>query len=96
MMKVIGGYVKAAQLNETYELTPDELTPEEEAIQTKYDLVLDELEIDLDSPAEVEEGHMIKKYIINHPEAFVDEIVELYNNYTETGDTTILENKKIK
>ena len=89
------GYVKAAQLNETYELTPDELTPEEEAIQTKYDLVLDELEIDLDSPAEVEEGHMIKKYIINHPEASVDEIVELYNNYTETGDTTILENKKL-
>ena len=84
------GYVKAAQLNETYELTP-----EEEAIQTKYDLVLDELEIDLDSPAEVEEGHMIKKYIINHPEASVDEIVELYNNYTETGDTTILENKKL-
>ena len=84
------GYVKAAQLNETYELTP-----EEEAIQTKYDLVLDELEIDLDSPAEVEEGHMIKKYIINHPEASVDQIVELYNNYTETGDTTILENKKL-
>lgn len=84
------GYVKAAQLNETYELTP-----EEKAIQTKYDLVLDELEIDLDSPAEVEEGHMIKKYIINHPEASVDEIVELYNNYTETGDTTILENKKL-
>ena len=84
------GYVKATQLNETYELTP-----KEEAIQTKYDQVLDELEIDLDSPAEVEEGHMIKKYIINHPEASVDEIVELYNNYTETGDTTILENKKL-
>lgn len=85
------GYVKATQLNETYELTPDELTPEEEAIQNKYDLVLDELEIDLDSPAEVEDGHMIKKYIINHPNATVDEIVELYNNYNESGDTTILE-----
>lgn len=80
------GYVKATQLNETYELTP-----EEEAIQNKYDQVLDELEIDLDSPAEVEDGHMIKKYIINHPNATVDEIVELYNNYNESGDTTILE-----
>lgn len=85
------GYVKATQLNETYELTPDELTPEEEAIQNKYDQVLDELEIDLDSPAEVEDGHMIKKYIINHPNATVDEIIELYNNYNESGDTTILE-----
>lgn len=89
------GYVKADQLNETYALPPDELTPEEEAIQTKYDQVLDELEIDLDSPAEIESAHMIKKYIINHPKASVDEIVELYNNYNEFGDTTILENKKL-
>ena len=39
---------------------------------------------------------MIMDYIKNHPEKSADEIAQLYLDYLEDGDTTILESKSLK
>ena len=84
------GYVKANQLNETYELTP------EEEYERKYNQVFCEMGIDIDSPQEQEDSHIVGTYIKNHPEKTVDEIIEVYRSFLEFGDNTILESKIIK
>lgn len=62
----------------------------------KYNMVLDIAEIYPDSPQEEEDGDMIMDYIKNHPEKSADEIAQLYLDYLEEGDTTILESKSLK
>lgn len=62
----------------------------------KYNLVLDIAEVYPDSPQEEEDGDRIMDYIKNHPEKSADEIAQLYLNYLEDGDTTILESKSLK
>ena len=62
----------------------------------KYNIVLDIAEVYPDSPQEEEDGDMIMDYIKNHPEKSADEIAQLYLDYLEDGDTTILESKSLK
>ena len=83
------GYVKANQLDETYELTPEEY-------EHKYNQVFGEMGIDIDSPQEQEDSYIVGTYIKNHPEKTVDEIIEVYRDFLEFGDSTILESKIIK
>lgn len=47
--------------------------------------VLDELEAGIDSPMAQEDGPKIEEYIKNHPEATLEEVVNAYKNYEETG-----------
>ena len=55
--------------------------------------VLDELEAGIDSPMAQEDGPKIEEYIKNHPEATLEEVVNAYKNYEETG---LFECKEIK
>ena len=73
-------------LDESLELTPEEY-------EHKYNQVFGEMGIDIDSPQEQEDSYIVGTYIKNHPEKTVDEIIEVYRNFLEFGDSTILESK---
>lgn len=73
-------------LDESLELTPEEY-------EHKYNQVFGEMGIDIDSPQEQEDSYIVGTYIKNHPEKTVDEIIEVYRDFLEFGDSTILESK---
>lgn len=73
-------------LDESLKLTPEEY-------EHKYNQVFGEMGIDIDSPQEQEDSYIVGTYIKNHPEKTVDEIIEVYRDFLEFGDSTILESK---
>ena len=83
-------------MNENKPMKFDTESDKEDEYKYKYNTVLDIAEVYPDSPQEEEDGDMIMDYIKNHPEKSADEIAQLYLNYLEDGDTTILESKSLK
>lgn len=81
---------ESKQLKESVE---NDLLTDEENYEHKYNQVFGEMGIDIDSPQEQEDSHIVETYIKNHPEKTVDEIIEVYRNFLEFGDSTILESK---
>ena len=81
---------ESKQLEESVE---NDLLTDEENYEQKYNQVFGEMGIDIDSPQEQEDSHIVGTYIKNHPEKTVDEIIEVYRNFLEFGDSTILESK---
>ena len=84
---------ESKQLKESVE---NDLLTDEENYEQKYNQVFGEMGIDIDSPQEQEDSHIVGTYIKNHPEKTVDEIIEVYRSFLEFGDNTILESKIIK
>lgn len=84
-------------LNESVqESVEDDSLTDEEIYEQKYNQVFGKMGIDIDSPQEQEDSHIVGTYIKNHPEKTVDEIIEVYRSFLEFGDNTILESKIIK
>lgn len=84
-------------LNESVqEFVEDDSLTNEEVYEQKYNQVFGKMGIDIDSPQEQEDSHIVGTYIKNHPEKTVDEIIEVYRSFLEFGDNTILESKIIK
>ena len=83
-------------VNENKVMKFDTENDKEDEYKHKYNIVLDIAEVYPDSPQEEEDGDMIMDYIKNHPEKSADEIAQLYLDYLEDGDTTILESKSLK
>lgn len=72
----------------------EEDTTQDEENEQKYNDVLDITGIMIDSPQEQEDCEIIKTYIKNHPEKSAEEVAELYKDYLEYGDTTIIVESK--
>lgn len=84
-------------LNEgVQESVEDDSLTDEEIYEQKYNEVFGRMGIDIDSPQEQEDSHIVGTYIKNHPEKTVDQIIEVYRSFLEFGDNTILESKIIK
>lgn len=84
-------------LNESVQKSAeDDSLTDEEIYEQKYNQVFGKMGIDIDSPQEQEDSHIVGTYIKNHPEKTVDEIIEVYRSFLEFGDNTILESKIIK
>lgn len=92
-------HLQDVPLDESKELkesVENDLLTDEENYEQKYNQVFGEMGIDIDSPQEQEDSHIVGTYIKNHPEKTVDEIIEVYRSFLEFGDNTILESKIIK
>ena len=72
----------------------EEDTTQDEENEQKYNDVLDITGIMIDSPQEQEDCEIIKTYIKNHPEKSAEEVAELYKDYLEYEDTTIIVESK--
>lgn len=84
-------------LNESVQKSAeDDSLTDEEIYEQKYNQVFGKMGIDIDSPQEQEDSHIVGTYIKNHPEKTVDQIIEVYRSFLEFGDNTILESKIIK
>lgn len=84
-------------LNESVQKSAeDDSLTDEEIYEQKYNQVFGKMGIDIDSPQEQEDSHIVGTYIKNHPEKTVDEIIEVYRSFLEFGDNTVLESKIIK
>lgn len=95
-IKLMTGDIEEFLSEGVQESAENDLLTDEENYEQKYNQVFNEMGIDIDSPQEQEDSHIVGTYIKNHPEKTVDEIIEVYRSFLEFGDNTILESKIIK
>lgn len=95
-IKLMTGDIEEFLSEDVQESVENDLLTDEENYEQKYNQVFGGMGIDIDSPQEQEDSHIVGTYIKNHPEKTVDEIIEVYRSFLEFGDNTILESKIIK
>ena len=95
-IKLMTGDIEEFLNESVQESVEDDSLTDEEIYEQKYNQVFGKMGIDIDSPQEQEDSHIVGTYIKNHPEKTVDEIIEVYRSFLEFGDNTILEIKIIK
>lgn len=95
-IKLMTGDIEEFLNESVQESVEDDSLTDEEIYEQKYNQVFGKMGIDIDSPQEQEDSHIVGTYIKNHPEKTVDEIIEVYRSFLEFGDNTILESKIIK
>ena len=95
-IKLMTGDIEEFFSESVQESVEDDSLTDEEIYEQKYNQVFGKMGIDIDSPQEQEDSHIVGTYIKNHPEKTVDEIIEVYRSFLEFGDNTILESKIIK
>lgn len=95
-IKLMTGDIEEFLSESVQESVEDDSLTDEEIYEQKYNQVFGKMGIDIDSPQEQEDSHIVGTYIKNHPEKTVDEIIEVYRSFLEFGDNTILESKIIK
>ena len=95
-IKLMTGDIEEFFSESVQESVEDDSLTDEEIYEQKYNRVFGKMGIDIDSPQEQEDSHIVGTYIKNHPEKTVDEIIEVYRSFLEFGDNTILESKIIK